>query len=515
MSVTENPMAGLPRAFAIVFGFLLLLTLSAQSAVAEGNASALDPYPLRPANTSSPRDTLRSFSASADEVERAWRSRAPEEVIQRSARRAAETLDTSQLAERGKRAKVIESALLLKEILDRIELPEDGEIPGDEVLTEGEEVVTRWTIPNTRIAIARVEEGPRAGVFLFTAETVDRLEEFYEDAKHLPYKPGALVEKMERYAHRPGRMVPRSWAEAIPRWARTVVLGETLWQWMGFVITIIATYLVIGRLFRWGHGWDKRHHSARALMRFGTALSLVFSVLVLYASGVFLLDLMRFASDWRIVVSTVYWGVIFLATGWLIILLAERIGEAVCDVLRVKETSTDVQLISTLSRLFSLIFLILLVLYATDFFGMPLTPLVASIGIGGFAIALAVRPTMENIIGGLTLFVDKPVRIGDYCRYGADFGTVEDIGLRSTRVRLLDDTLASIPNSDFSQRELVNYARRRCILYETTLSLRYETTPEQLRYVITKLREMLIGHPEVSPKSLYVRFHSFGAYSLE
>ena len=73
--------------------------------------------------------------------------------------------------------------LFLKEILDRIELPPDSEIPGEEEVADKEKAITRWTIPNTRIMIARVEEGPRAGEFLFTAETVSRLDQFYERAK--------------------------------------------------------------------------------------------------------------------------------------------------------------------------------------------------------------------------------------------------------------------------------------------------------------------------------------------
>jgi MscS family membrane protein len=73
----------------------------------------------------------------------------------------------------------------------------------------------------------------------------------------------------------------------------------------------------------------------------------------------------------------------------------------------------------------------------------------------------------------------------------------------------------SVPNADFVQKELHNYARRRARLYETTLGLRYETTPEQLRYVLAKLREMLNGHPKVSPDKLHVRFAGFGAYSLD
>jgi MscS family membrane protein len=171
--------------------------------------------------------------------------------------------------------------------------------------------------------------------------------------------------------------------------------------------------------------------------------------------------------------------------------------------------------VQTILRLLTLVGLVVLIIYAADFLGVPLTPVVAGLGVGGLAIALAVRPTLENIIGGLTLFADKPVRIGDFCRFGSELGTVEEIGLRSTRLRRLDDMLVSVPNADFSQRELTNYSRCRQRLYRTTLGLRMGTTPAQLRAALDGLREMLADHPDVSPDWLHVRFHGFGAYALE
>ena len=499
------------------YGFLLLLFLVLAvlppSAVAQDEVQAFDPYPLRPANTSSPRGTLRSFDTSINEAIQAYKAHQPEAALQRAMRRAHDTFDFSQLPERGKVPKEMEAVLLMKEILDRIELPTDEAIPDDaEVKGQG---LNQWTIPNTRITIAKVEEGPRAGEFLFSAETVRRLEEFYQDTQHLPYKPGGEVGLYEEYIHRPGRIVPRSWADAIPQWSQTVVLGEAVWQWLGFALVVTTTFLVVRGLLRWGRRWDGRVRSAGPFMRFGMPLGVLASVLALYGCRFVLLNVMRVLSDWWIVLSTIIWVLIFAGIGWLIFLLTARIADAVNNARHAKEGSIDGQLIQTVFRLLSLAVLVFLVLYAADFFGIPLTPVAASLGVGGLAIALAVRPTLENIIGGLTLFADKPVRIGNFCRFGDEVGTVEAIGLRSTRLRKLDDTLVSVPNADFSQRELTNFARRRCWLYETSLGLRYETTPEQLRYVMTKLREMLIGHPKVSPDSLHVRFHSFGAYSLD
>ena len=152
---------------------------------------------------------------------------------------------------------------------------------------------------------------------------------------------------------------------------------------------------------------------------------------------------------------------------------------------------------------------------AADAFGIPVTPLIASLGVGGLAIALAVRPTLENILGGFTLFADKPVRVGDLCFYGDRIGTVEEIGLRSTRIRSLERTVVTVPNAEFSRMQLENYSRRDRMLFRTTLGLRYETTPEQLRFTLAKLRELLIAHPKVSPDPARARFIGFGAYSLD
>jgi MscS family membrane protein len=250
-------------------------------------------------------------------------------------------------------------------------------------------------------------------------------------------------------------------------------------------------------------------------MRFGTLLGVLASIGIILACWFVLLEVVRLVSDLWIPLSIVLWTLIFIGLGWLIVLIGARVADVINDARRVKEGSIDGQLVRTVLRLASLVFLVLLVIYAADFFGIPLTPVLAGLGVGGLAIALAVRPTLENVIGGLTLFADKPVRIGDFCRFGDEYGTVEEIGLRSTRLRKLDDTLVSLPNADFSQRELTNYARRRRWLYRTTLGLRYETSPEQLRYVMVKLREMLLGHPKASPDWLHVRFDGFGAYSLD
>jgi len=190
-----------------------------------------------------------------------------------------------------------------------------------------------------------------------------------------------------------------------------------------------------------------------------------------------------------------------------------RIGEGIINARHLRAASLNSQLIRTSVRLIAIVVVIYICVVAAETFGVPVAPLIAGLGVGGLAIALAVRPTLENIIGGFILFADKPIRVGDYCSYGDKEGTVEEIGLRSTRLRVLDRTVVTVPNAEFANMQLVNWASCDSMLIDTTVGLRYETRAEQLRYVLAKLREMLFAHPKIDPDTMRVRFVGFGESS--
>jgi small-conductance mechanosensitive channel len=139
----------------------------------------------------------------------------------------------------------------------------------------------------------------------------------------------------------------------------------------------------------------------------------------------------------------------------------------------------------------------------------------AGLGAAGLAVALATQSTLENLVAGLTIYGDRPIRIGDFCCIGGIVGNVENIGLRSTRIRTLERTLVTIPNAEVAKHNLENFSLRDRMLLQTTLSLRYETTPDQLRYVLGRFRELFYGHPKVINKDMRVRFIGFGASSLD
>jgi len=213
-------------------------SLFAPPARAQAVGSTFDPFPLRPPDTSSPRDTLRSFLTDSNQAIRGWRSGRARQDLRKSARRAFETFDLSQLPDRGRFAKEIETALQLREILDRIPLPQMEEIPGDADIAGADQPLASWAIPDIRIVIARQADGPRQGEYLFSADTVANLSRYYELTKDLPYKPGALIGIYEDFILSPGGFVPRSWAAALPTWSKTPILEQGIWQWLSLVIVL-------------------------------------------------------------------------------------------------------------------------------------------------------------------------------------------------------------------------------------------------------------------------------------
>jgi MscS family membrane protein len=147
--------------------------------------------------------------------------------------------------------------------------------------------------------------------------------------------------------------------------------------------------------------------------------------------------------------------------------------------------------------------------------GVELTGVFAGLGLGGIALALAAQKTLENFLGGVMVIGDAPVRVGDFCKVGEHQGTIEDIGLRSTRIRTMDRTLVHIPNALLSAVSLENFAGRDKIRFLHTLGLQRETTADQLRRIIEESQQMLSAHSRVETESARIRFIKVGVSSLD
>jgi MscS family membrane protein len=155
------------------------------------------------------------------------------------------------------------------------------------------------------------------------------------------------------------------------------------------------------------------------------------------------------------------------------------------------------------------------ILGALSAWGYNTTTILAGLGVGGLAIALAAQKTIENLFGGISVIGDRPVLVGDVCRFGDRTGTVMHIGLRSTSIRTPERTIVSVPNAQFSSMTLENISGRDKILFNPKLNLRRDTTSDQLLEVLAALREILKTHPKVEVGAIPVRFVGVGPYSLD
>ncbi len=498
---------------------LTLLLLGPVAAAADG------PYPLEPPDTSSPRATMESFFAESDEVARRYlayrdtsmgamglRRTAQQKLVQ-AVGEAVRLLDLSEVAPAARTEVGIDAYILLKEVLFRIELPPVDAIPDAAAYADTDsKKPVRWTIPHTEITIARVEEGPRAGEFLFSPSTVARAQEFYDRTRELATQRDILVEMPHRMQLEfAGWLIPPGWLEAAPAWAKAPVFGQVVWKWLALALLLLLVFGAVALLHR-RICWGLRERSCRAYLR---RLVVPVSVFLLMPLVDYLITYqinVTGAGAWFVVV--LIRAVSYLVAIWVTYLVALAIAEAIIASPKISPESLDAHLLRLAGRVVGAGAAIALLFYGGSQLGVPLYGLVAGLGVGGLAFALAAQNTVENFIGSLNIYADRPVRVGELCRYGTAIGFVEEIGLRSTRIRGLDRTVTTIPNADFSKMQIINLTRRDRMLLRTTLGLRYETSDEQLRFVLAKLRELLVAHPRIADSPVRARFKGYGDSSL-
>jgi MscS family membrane protein len=156
-------------------------------------------------------------------------------------------------------------------------------------------------------------------------------------------------------------------------------------------------------------------------------------------------------------------------------------------------------------RILKAVIFVLGVLAVLGNLGFNMSTALAGLGIGGLAIGFGAQKTIENLFGGVSVLADEVFRVGDVCRFGDRTGVVEDIGLRSTRIRTDERTLLAIPNGTVATINLENLSRRDKILFKTSLSLRSETKADHMRFILSEVRRLLYSHPKVESNTVRVR----------
>jgi len=509
---------------------LLLLAacvLAVAAQASDRSAEPVDPaeeaerrHPLDPLDLSSPRATIESFFLAVRGIDATYRrfrddpSQETQSALNHALRRATRCFDLGQVPEAARPEVGPDTVILMAEVLSRIRIPPLRRIPGEAAFAHVPlDEPARWTLPHTEIMLTRVQDGPRSGQFLFSADTVARLPTFYAVVEDLPVlhdRPVGQVRKLQLELG--GWMVSPAWIEAAPPVFRRVVLDQAVWKWLA----LGSLFLLLGGVVLGIHRLARRRPWDDTARGFFARLA---APLVLLG----LLPVVRWLAAAQVsvtgsvaeAVSIVVVALSYLAGAWVLWLLSRGVGSLLMASPRVNRSAIDAHLVRLGSRVLGFVAATALLFKGGDQLGIPLYGLLAGLGVGSLAIALAAQSTFENFVGSLNLYADRPLKVGDFCRYGDDMGIIEEIGLRSTRVRGIDRTITTIPNAELSRTRIVNYSRRDRMLFKTMLDLRYETTPEQLRFLLTRLRELLLAHPRVLEDPARARFVGCGDFALQ
>jgi MscS family membrane protein len=177
-----------------------------------------------------------------------------------------------------------------------------------------------------------------------------------------------------------------------------------------------------------------------------------------------------------------------------------------------KALSTDIEnfIIKTL-RVIIIAFAVMTIL---QHWGVNVSAFVASLGLGGLAFALAAKDTAANLFGSLVLFTDRPFKMGDWVQAGAEEGIVEDIGIRSTKIRTFAQALITVPNANIANAAITNWTRMGKRRIRMSLGLTYGTTTEQMETILVEIRTYLANNPDIHPETIMIYFDEFGASSL-
>ena len=147
-------------------------------------------------------------------------------------------------------------------------------------------------------------------------------------------------------------------------------------------------------------------------------------------------------------------------------------------------------------------------------FGINVSAFIASLGLGGLAFALAAKDTAANLFGGFAILTDNIFKIGDWIKIGDVEGIVEDIGMRTTKIRAFDKRLIVLPNATIANSAVDNFSRRDRRRISMKIGLTYSTTPQQMQNILKDIREMLFNHPQIHKDPLFVYFDEFDDSSL-
>ena len=396
----------------------------------------------------------------------------------------------------------------LKEVLDRVELPPEQEIPDAKMMKDLGK--TRWQIPRTEVAIQQIESGPRKGDYIFSADTIERLSGMYEIAKSLPYVTRTTENWYERQIQYPiGPMF--SLAKFIPsRWilndvtiasSNILFLHQPLWRWFGMLLVAGVVGLIAKSLLRWTARLQREREDPLGYL----TLLRPFTVVILSAFSARVLgDVLRVSDAVFLTLIPTIWAIFFVSLSWLFWNLGDVLAEAIIASEHMIKGSINSQLTRFLMRLITFCMVVATLVIGGQSLGLPAYSIIASIGVGGLAVALAAQHTLANLLASLIIMFEKPFVIGSRVNVGGQAGTVKSVGFRSTQIQADGGTVISIPNDKVISGPIQADNTRPQNHISATLRVPNITPVESIRAFVAQARDHLTSSANVKAPSVNV-----------
>ena|SRR5579862_2440070 len=478
----------------------LLLMLPAAAAypqipgVPSGAAAASQPakseaVPADPLGRETPRGTVMGFLHAAQDENYSLAAEYFQPQVGRHHPKPDEEQDLAQQLLTVINNKILASSLdsLSKDPQGRLD---DG-LPADQEVLAG----VREASGTFSITLVRIIDDRGNKIWLFARKSLDTIPDTYDSLQF-----AGVERKLPAFL------------------TRNRILAMPLWQWLAILLALPLALLfgwalsllprVALRYYRKRRGLDslppiRLNHIGPGTLLLSAFIHYIF-VFVIGASIVY-----------RQYYRRVLWVFFAVAAYWLLTRFTREISAWFTKRLILSGRMAERSVVSLARRVLDVLAFIIIGLIALNSFGVNVTAALAGLGIGGLAIGLGAQKTFENLLGGISILTDKALLIGDSCRIGDQRGTVEDIGLRSTKLRTEERTVVTIPNGTVASAVLENFRQRDKILFRQLIRLRYDLAPDHIRYALQELRATLKENNRIEDATARVRLLRFGDAGIE
>lgn len=353
-----------------------------------------------------------------------------------------DSMDLSAVPEWRRDSAGLETAFMLWEILKAEGVTKNAQF---RKLREG-----LWVIPGTYVQVGTINAGMRMGDVVFTADMVANVPALYDAV--MGGRGGEGFSPYRYLTETPGGVMPPRWAgvaQKLPAFLRLDYGSNTLFQWMIaalILLAVLAVPVAVGFVFRKrGLRWFAESVTTGLLSLYATRI--VVDEAGLSGSGATLMTL---------IFMTLFYGAMIVC----VLIVGEWIGNWIANAMTKSDKSFDTSIVRLATRIVSASAALGIVIYGISAAGVPVYGIIAGFGVGGLAVALAAKPTLENILAGVILFLDGSIKVGDTIDSSPLSGTIEDIGMRSTRIRAEDGSLITVTNSELADKVIRNVSRR-------------------------------------------------------